>query len=96
MPEALSLILTPTQLAELERARDKHPRPYVRERAAALLKIATGHSGRQVAQHGLLKPRWPDTVYDWVKRYKAAGLPGLLVKPGRGRKPAFSPSAPRR
>jgi len=68
-----------------------HPLPYVRERAAALLKMADEQSGRQVALHGLLKKRYPDTVYDWVKRFKAEGMPGLLVKPGRGRKPAFSP-----
>jgi len=27
----------------------------------------------------------------WVQRYLAQGLPGLRDKPGRGRKPAFSP-----
>ena len=91
MPKPLVLILTPEQRADLEWARDHHPLPYVRERAAALLKIADEQSGRQVALHGLLKKRYPDTVYDWVKRFKAEGMPGLLVKPGRGRKPAFSP-----
>lgn len=93
MPSPLVLVLSSTQFEELKWARDKHPLPYVRERAAALLKIAGGSSGRAVARSGLLKPRWPDTVYRWVKRYKAEGLKGLLVKPGRGRKPAFSPSA---
>jgi transposase len=48
---------------------------------------------RQVALSGLLKPRDPDTVYSWIRRYQAEGLDGLLIKPGRGRKPAFSPSA---
>jgi transposase len=90
------LILTPQQRTDLEWARDHHSRPYVRERAAALLKIADGHSGREVARNRLLKPHWPDTVYDWVKRFQAEGLKGLLVKPGRGRKPAFSPSLPDR
>lgn len=92
MPKPLCLVLSAHQIKELEQARDKHPLPYVRERAAALLKIAAGQSGRDVALHGLLKARWPDTVYDWVKRYQAEGLKGLLVRPGRGRKPAFSPS----
>ena len=35
---------TETQRQELERARDTHPKAYVRERAAALLKIAGGTS----------------------------------------------------
>jgi hypothetical protein len=72
--------------------RDHDPRPYLREHAAAILKIAAGQSGRQTARYGLLKERWPDTVYRWVARYQAHGLRGLEVKPGRGRKPAFSPS----
>jgi transposase len=93
MPKPLVLVLTPKQWDELEWARDQYPKPYVRERAAALLKIADGRSGRDVALNGLLKPRDPDTIYEWVRRYKKHGLKGLLIKPGRGRKPAFSPSA---
>lgn len=94
MAKPLVLVLTPKQLEELEWARDKHPRPYVRERAAALLKIADGRSGRDVAQHGLLKAHSPNTIYRWVQRFKAAGLQGLLVSPGRGRKPAYFPRYP--
>ncbi len=89
MPQPLVLELTPEQRYELERARDQDSRPYVRERAAALLKIATGQSGRQVAFHGLLKHRRADTVYSWVHRYQSAGLSGLYIQTGRGRKPAF-------
>ena len=68
MPMPLVLELTPEQEQELEHMRDTHALPYVRERAAALLKIHGGRSGRDVALHGLLKPRLPDTVYDWFKR----------------------------
>jgi transposase len=93
MPPPLHVHLEPEQRRELETARDHHPLPYVRERTAAILKIASGSSGRQVALHGLLKSRKPDTVYDWVHRYQQHGLAGLLVKAGRGRKPAFSPPA---
>jgi len=96
MPKPIQLVLTAQERKELERIRDRHPKPYVRERAAALLKIAAGRSGRDVALHGLLKRRHPDTIYGWVRRYKAEGVKGLLVRPGRGRKPAFSPSAPER
>jgi hypothetical protein len=31
--------------------------------------------------------------YAWLDRYQATGCRGLKVHPGRGRKPAFSPSA---
>src|SRR5437762_3961876 len=83
--------LTGTQQQELRQARDTHPKPYVRERAAALLKVAAGSSAPQVARQGLLRPRDPYTVYAWLHRYQKHGLAGLLVRPGRGRKPAFSP-----
>ena len=85
--------LTTEQQDELVWARDHHEKAYVRERAAAILKVAAGQSVRQLALHGLLKPREPETVSEWIKRYLEAGLEGLLIKPGRGRKPAFSPSA---
>jgi len=95
MAKPLTITLTLKQRRELEDARDHHQKPYVRERASAILKIADGMAGRQVALHGLLKRRKTDTVYDWFHRYLAEGPKGLIIKPGRGRKPAFSPSVPR-
>lgn len=68
---------------ELEQTRDHDPRPSMRERAAALLKISAGNSANAVAQHGLLKEREPDTVYAWLDRYEAAGLLGLVQRPRR-------------
>lgn len=91
MPNPLEIQLTSEEWAELEDVRDHDPRPYMREHAAAILKIAEGYSGRQVALLGLLKKRWPDTIYHWVERYQAEGIQGLEIKPGRGRKPSFSP-----
>ena len=87
--------LSSAQLDDLRCARDHHPKPYVRERAAAILKVAAGQPVRRVAAGGLLKPRREETVSAWVYRYLDAGVGGLLVGPGRGRKPAFSPSRPR-
>ena len=83
---------TPTEdeIVKLENVRDHHGKPYMREKASALLKIASGQSPHAVALHGLLKPRDPDTVYAWLDRYKAEGIKGLLVRRGRGRKPAYS------
>ena len=93
MAQPLTIELTPEQRRELEYTRDHHKKPYVRERASAILKIADGLSGRQVALNGLLKQRDPDSVYTWFHRYQAEGVAGLVIRPGRGRKPAFSPSA---
>jgi transposase len=86
--------LTPAQRCELERIVRSHPKPYVRERASAVLKVAAGQWACDVAEHGLLRPRDRDTIYAWLKRFKQEGIPGLLIRPGRGRKPAFSPSLP--
>ncbi len=87
------LVLTDGQRQQLLHLRDHALKPYLRERAAALLKIADGMAAAVVASHGLLRPRKPDTVYAWLDRFQAAGIDGLTVRPGRGRKPAFSPSA---
>jgi len=91
MAEPLTIELTSEQRRELEYVRDHHEKPYVRERAAALLKIGDGMSGRQVALHGLLRERDPDSVYSWFHAYQAEGLSGWRIRSGRGRKPAFSP-----
>lgn len=89
------LPLTAAEEAELCRWRDTAPKPWQRERAAALLKIAAGQPPAVVARTGLLKPRDPDTVYAWLDNYLAANIPGVMfIRPGRGRKPAFSPQHP--
>jgi transposase len=89
------LPLTADQRAELTRLRATAPKPQVRERAAALLKVADGQSAAAVARVGLLRPRKPATVWRWIRRYRAEGIAGLTDRPGRGRKPAFFPSPPR-
>lgn len=94
MCKPLQIILNEAQQSELEQARDHDPRPYLREHAAAILKIAAGASGRDIALHGLLKRRGPKSVYRWFRRYQADGLAGLIIRSGRGRKPAFFPSLP--
>lgn len=80
MAHRRTLTLTRPAQQALEQQRDHHPRPYVRERCAALLKIAAGMSPHAVARHGLLKPRDPDTVYAWLTTYQTAGLPGLIAR----------------
>ena len=94
MPAPLAVALCPEQTRELERLRDHDPTPHVREKAAAVLKVAAGQSLRAVARAGLLRPRRRETVARWVRRYLAEGPPGLRVRSGRGRKPAFFPPGP--
>lgn len=94
MAKHYKLYLSDAEKEELQRARDHHPKPYIRTRAAAILKVAAGQSIRQVALYGLLWPYEPEAVKDWIDRYRSEGLSGLTVRPGRGRKPAFSPSEP--
>lgn len=91
MAKPLEIILTQAEKEELEKTRDNHPKPYMRERCAAILKIAEGESGHQVALRGLYKQRQPDTIYSWVDRYQEAGINGLYIQAGRGRKAGFFP-----
>lgn len=91
MPFPRRLALSSAQRTELETLRDSAPQPYLRERAAALLKIADGMPAAHVARSGLLRSRDPDTIYAWLDRYQREGVAGLTVRPGRGRKPAFFP-----
>jgi hypothetical protein len=79
MPQRRTLALTDAQRAALLRHRDHDPRPYVRERCAALLKVADGVAPHAVARRGLLRPRDPDSVYAWLDCFQAEGLPGLLA-----------------
>ena len=79
MPQRRTLSLTETQRQQLLHHRDHDPRPYVRERCAALLKIADGLAPHAVAVRSLLRGRLPDTVYAWLDHYAAEGLAGVLA-----------------
>ena len=79
MYQRRTLALTAAERAELLFHRDHDSKPYVRERCAALLKIADGQAPYAVANAGLLRSRDPDTVYAWLDRYQHEGLPGVLA-----------------
>ena len=91
MPKLLSLVLSPEQRTTLQEARDHHPRFYVRERAAALLKLADGVRVTPIVAFGLLKKRDRRTFYRWYHAYTRRGIAALRVKEGSGRKSAFPP-----
>ena len=88
-----TLTLTDEQKTALTKMRNNGQPAYLRERAAAILKIGSGMSPHKVALSGLLKKRKPDTVYDWLSRFRKQGIQGLFQKSGRGRKPAFAPKS---
>jgi transposase len=58
-------------------------------RARMLILREEGKNQTEVAE--ILKVH-RNTVILWEHRYKDAGIDGLYDKPGRGRKPLFSPS----
>ncbi len=49
MPKVITVCLTPESQEQLKQIRDTDKCPYMRERATAILKIAEGMSGCQVA-----------------------------------------------
>lgn len=86
MPAAYRLELGEEERTTLLEMRKHHPKAYMRERAAAVLKVANGLSIRQVAEMGCLQRREWETVAKWVKDYEQDGLRGLYLRAGRGRK----------
>ena len=91
MPAPRVVKLSEAQERELRSVVAHDPTPYMRTKAAAILKVAHGESIVQVARHGLLKVYDDNTVRQWINRYLGEGLAGLQIRSGRGRKPAFFP-----
>ena len=87
MARIRTLQLTEAERQELIHHRDHDDHHYVRERCAAMLKIASGKSPHWVARHGLLKPRDPDTLYNWLEIYQTQGLAGLIARQHGGSRP---------
>ena len=87
--------VTPAERDEVLEVVKPDPKPYLRERAAAVVKVADGAVAAPVAAHGLLTRRKPDAVCGWLDRVLEHGVAGLRVRPGRGRTPALPPRARR-
>jgi len=77
MPKRLVIELTEAMRQDLEYLVKASPKPYVRERASAILQIADGKCASEVAEGGLLQKRRINTVCEWVKRFLAEGIDGL-------------------
>lgn len=90
MPKRYAVELSAEKREKLERWVKNPPKPYLRDRARAILRIADGEPIYQVAR--ALRTRVSrDTVGKWVRRYQVEGIEGLKIKSGRGRKAAFYP-----
>ena len=87
------LPLTNEQKEELAAVAKRHAKPYMREKASALLLVNRGIPAFVVGRDYLIPRRDADTLYSWMDLYEEGGVKALIIKPGRGRKPAFSPSA---
>lgn len=61
-------------------------------RARIILLLAQGESISQISRTVGIRRRF---VYKWANRFLDQGIEGLHEKPGRGRKPCFSPGAGR-
>lgn len=94
MPKRIQIELSEAQIQELERTRHQSPKPQLRERAAAVLKVAQGQTVTEVAENGLLIRHEPETIHSWIKAYLKDGLEGWRIQSGRGRKAAFFPKKP--
>src|SRR5579859_222660 len=93
MAEKRKVVLSDQQYAELVKTRDHHAVPYMRQRAAAIIKVSEGASMTHVGKYGLLRKVRHETISEWIDRYEREGINGLYVREGRGRKPAFFPCA---
>ena len=92
MPKRLIPILSEEEVSQLTETCSCAEKPYLRERASAILKLARSLTTEHIATSGLLRPRARQTVAIWFHRFQSDGIKGLEIKAGRGRQPAFSPS----
>src|SRR5438128_1987387 len=79
-----TLTLSKRKRKQLIWHRDRDARAYVRERSAAMLKIADGHAPHWVAQHELLKSCDPATLYQWLDWYADGGFTELSAHAAGG------------
>ena len=87
MGRFLKITLDDTQSAALEQGYRNGKSHASRQHCRIVLLKAQGPKSQQIAS---LLGCNPKCVNDWVHRYKAEGIQGLHIKPGRGRKSILS------
>jgi transposase len=87
MGRFLKITLDDKQRAALEQGYRNGKTHAFRQHCQIVLLKAQGRKSREIA--ALLGCN-QKSVNDWLHRYKAEGIPGLHIKPGRGRKSILS------
>lgn len=82
MSRRIHFSLTTEELAAVETAMHHALQVEVRQRATAIRMLHLGHKPEVVAE---LLAVAPSTVWNWHRRYRAAGLEGLANQPKSGR-----------
>lgn len=77
-------ILSESQRQELEHLYKTSPNHVLRKNCHIILLKASGRTSKDVAS---IVGTNHVSVNTWLRRYKEEGVAGLVIKPGRGRKP---------
>jgi transposase len=95
MPKRYEIVLSEEEKQKLESWVKNPPKPYLRERARAILKVSQGETIQSTTEELRVRVH-RNAVSAWVKRFLSERVPGLKIKIGRGRKSVFSPPRKRR
>jgi hypothetical protein len=79
MAQARQLVLTEEQYRDLFDCREHRPKASMREKAAAILKVASGQAVRRVAAHGLLRPLSLPGISNLLRRLGVSYQRGLAA-----------------
>ena len=82
MSRLIDFSLTAEQLGAVEQAVNHDQRPEVRQRAIAIRLLHLGHAPEAVAEMLAVAP---STIWNWHRRYRAAGINGLANRAKSGR-----------
>jgi transposase len=82
MSRQISFTLNQEELAAVEEAMHHSPRAEVRQRATAIRMLHLGNKPETVAE---LLAVAPSTIWNWHRRYRAAGLAGVVNQAKSGR-----------
>lgn len=82
MSRRIDFTLSEEQQAAVEQAINHAPQPEVRQRAIAIRLLHLGHTPEAIAEMLAVAP---SSVWNWHRRYRAAGINGLANRPRSGR-----------
>ena len=79
--------LTEGEVLTLEEGHQNHFSKDFRNRCQALLMSSREIQVKQISSIFQIRTR---TIYTWMDRWESEGISGLMIRPGRGRKPKLS------